>query len=118
MTLLSGRPRRPTFRFLQLLKRSTERYPSRWPLDIEGLKQTGGKFVGTFATKADLDAYEIPDRIKANDFVYVIDDETHEGCHFKICLRRHGISVHPAGLATTTDAGLVLSGDGTHRRIH
>jgi hypothetical protein len=86
--------------------------------DIEGLKQTGGKFVGTFATKAALDAYEVPERIKANDFVYVMDDETHDnaiskyvydGAEFLFALV---VEYDPTGIATTTDAGLVLSGAG------
>jgi hypothetical protein len=87
--------------------------------DIEGLKQTGGKFIGTFDTKADLDAYEIPERIKANDFVYVMDDETHDnaiskyvydGAAFLFALV---VEYDPTGIATITEAGLVLSGDGT-----
>jgi hypothetical protein len=48
--------------------------------EIEDALENAGTFIGvSFATYAELEAFEIPDKDKQNDFTYVMTDETKEG---------------------------------------
>jgi hypothetical protein len=95
--------------------------------DVEALKNQGGRFIGrSFATKAALDAWAIPDTVNAGDFTYVLDDETHDGATTRWIagtviaagdtvttnvVFRFGyvIDYDPIGFATLTTAGVIKS---------
>lgn len=88
--------------------------------DVSALQQQGGRFIGlSFATKAALDGYEVPDSVKAGDFTYVLDDEDHDDVTTKYVFDGNKfdfafvVNYDPVGLATSEIAGLVKSTDGT-----
>jgi hypothetical protein len=89
--------------------------------DILALQQQGGKYIGTsFATKADMDAYEFADTENPGDFTFVLDDEDHDGATTRYIITGaktptdtrewdfgYVINYDPIGLATATATGLV-----------
>jgi hypothetical protein len=89
--------------------------------DITRLKsQTGGVRLGSFATKAALDAFTLPDGAKAGDNAIVRDDETQGDVTTSYALMDTGggalgwdfdfiVNYDPIGLATTTTPGLKKS---------
>lgn len=87
--------------------------------DIEDLKNQGGRYIGqSFATKADLDKFDVS-KINVGDFTFVVDDETHKEATTKYFCVQEGstkkfkfayvIEYDPIGIATNTELGLVLS---------
>ena len=88
--------------------------------DVNSLMQQGGRFIGvSFATFAQLNAYEVPPGVKMGDFTYVLDDETHDnattryvydGTKFNFAFV---IEYDPIGLANQSTPGLVKSDSGT-----
>jgi hypothetical protein len=91
--------------------------------DIARLKsQTGGVRLGSFATKADLDAFVLPDGAKAGDNAIVRDDETQGDVTTSYALIDTSggvlswdfdfvVNYDPIGIATTTTPGLSLSSE-------
>jgi len=84
--------------------------------DVTALQQQGGHFIGvSFATKADLDAYVIPETVSVGDFTYVIDDETHDDATTRYVYDgeifdfAYVINYDPITIASTTNAGIVKS---------
>jgi hypothetical protein len=87
--------------------------------DIERLKAAGGRWIGqNFQTKADLDAYEIPETASTGDWADVLVDEEQEGKHTRYALYSGDADLEwaycyvvmddPIGIASTTILGLVL----------
>lgn len=93
--------------------------------DLEDLKGLGGDYLGmTFDTKADLDAYGNPPAGAAvNDYVYVLQDETHDNqtAVYRVVRNTQGQLVFAFALvtgsmgkiATTTEPGVVLATEDT-----
>ena len=83
---------------------------------IQDLQNQSGGYIGiSFATKAALDAYVIPATIRKGQSTFVIDDETHNGATTKYYydgtsfVYAYIIESDPVGIATTDQAGIVLS---------
>ena len=85
---------------------------------IEALENQGGKYIGqSFANKAALDAYDIPDTVNVGDFTFVADDEAHsEATTRYICsivdsskkfVFAYVINYDPVGSFTNTSNGLI-----------
>jgi hypothetical protein len=92
--------------------------------DVNALINLGGRFIGvSFATKAALDTYIVPETVKTSDFTYVLDDETHSGATSRYV--RNGsvgdftfvIDYDPIGFANTTTPGIVKSTAGVNGKV-
>lgn len=89
--------------------------------DVDQLKNASGNFIGvSFTTKADLDAYTVPDTVRDTDFTYVINDETQGGATSKYSWDAdsrawqfvYTIDFEPIGIATNESAGIVKAQNG------
>jgi hypothetical protein len=86
--------------------------------DVQALKSVGGRFLQSFPTKADLDAYTIPSTAQNNDYANVQADESQGGATTRYTLSDVSGTMQfvfnyriTDAIATTTVPGNILSSE-------
>jgi len=87
--------------------------------DIQGLQESGGKWLGSFTTKAALDAFTLPGNAAAGDIATVEEDETQGGATTQYRLIGEPLAwqfdmiktIAPVATATNSSKGIVQGQD-------